>query len=68
MDWLAIQRALASDVPVVLYDRGGLGWSDPGIRPRTAARMAEELHALLAAARIEPPYVLAGHSFGGLIA
>ena len=68
IEWLPIQRALAPDVSVVLYDRGGLGWSDPGPRPRTAARMADELHALLTAARIEPPYVLAGHSFGGLIA
>ena len=68
IDWLAIQRALAPEVPVVLYDRGGIGWSDPGPRPRTAGRMADELHALLTAARIEPPYVLAGHSLGGLIA
>jgi pimeloyl-ACP methyl ester carboxylesterase len=68
IDWLAVQRALAPEVPVVLYDRGGLGWSDPGPRPRTAGRMADELHALLTAARIKPPYVLAGHSLGGLIA
>jgi pimeloyl-ACP methyl ester carboxylesterase len=68
IDWLAIQRALAPGVPVVLYDCGGIGWSDPGPRPRTAARMADELHALLTAARIDPPYVLAGHSLGGLIA
>jgi pimeloyl-ACP methyl ester carboxylesterase len=68
IDWLAVQGALAPEVPVVLYDRGGLGWSDSGPRPRTAARMADELHALLNAAHIEPPYVLAGHSLGGLIA
>jgi pimeloyl-ACP methyl ester carboxylesterase len=68
IDWLAIQRALAPEVPVVLYDRGGLGWSDPVRGARTAARMADELHALLTAARIQPPYVLAGHSLGGLIA
>jgi pimeloyl-ACP methyl ester carboxylesterase len=68
IDWLAVQRALVPDVPVVLYDRGGLGWSDPGPGPRTAGRMADELHALLTAAGIEPPYVLAGHSLGGLIA
>jgi pimeloyl-ACP methyl ester carboxylesterase len=68
IDWLPVQRALAAEMPVVLYDRGGLGWSDPGRRPRTVARMAEELHALLAAAGVEPPYVLAGHSLGGLIA
>jgi pimeloyl-ACP methyl ester carboxylesterase len=68
IDWLPVQRALAPEMPVVLYDRGGLGWSDPGRRPRTVARMAEELHALLTAAGVEPPYVLAGHSLGGLIA
>jgi pimeloyl-ACP methyl ester carboxylesterase len=68
IDWLAIQRALAPEVPVVLYDRGGLGWSDPACGARTAGRMADELHALLVAARIAPPYVLAGHSLGGLIA
>jgi pimeloyl-ACP methyl ester carboxylesterase len=66
--WLAMQRALAPEVPVVLYDRGGPGWSDPARRGRTAGRMADELHALLTAAGIEPPYVLAGHSLGGLIA
>jgi pimeloyl-ACP methyl ester carboxylesterase len=68
IDWLAIQRALAPEMPVVLYDRGGLGWSDPARRARTVGPMADELHALLTAARIEPPYVLAGHSLGGLIA
>ena len=68
IDWLSIQRALVDEVPVVLYDRGGVGWSDAGGRPRTAACMADELHALLTAADIEPPYVLAGHSLGGLIA
>jgi pimeloyl-ACP methyl ester carboxylesterase len=68
IDWLTVQRTLAPDVPVVVYDRGGIGWSDPGPRPRTAGRMADELHALPTAARIEPPYVLAGHSLGGLIA
>jgi pimeloyl-ACP methyl ester carboxylesterase len=67
INWLPIQRALAPDVPVLLYDRGGIGWSDPGPRPQTAAGMAAELHALLTAAHIEPPYVLAGHSLGGLI-
>jgi pimeloyl-ACP methyl ester carboxylesterase len=68
IDWLAVQRALAPEVPMVLYDRGGLGWSDPLPGARTAGRMADELHALLTAARIAPPYALAGHSLGGLIA
>ena len=40
IDWLPVQRALAAEMPVVLYDRGGLGWSDPGRRPRTVTRDA----------------------------
>ena len=68
IDWLSIQRALVGDVPVVLYDRAGVGWSEAGRRSRTVVRMADELHAVLAAAHIDPPYILAGHSLGGLIA
>lgn len=30
IDWLGVQRPLAPEVPVVVYDRGGIGWSDPG--------------------------------------
>ena len=51
---------------VCAYDRAGLGKSDPGPRPRTSERIAAELHQLLERARVPPPYVLAGHSFGGL--
>jgi pimeloyl-ACP methyl ester carboxylesterase len=63
-----VQHALAPEVPVILYDRAGLGWSDPARGPRTAARMASELHELLAAAGAAPPFILAGHSLGGLVA
>lgn len=45
IDGLSVQRALAPGTSIVLYDRGGLGWSDPGRRPRTVAQMAEELRA-----------------------
>jgi pimeloyl-ACP methyl ester carboxylesterase len=51
---------------VLLYDRAGLGRSDPGPEPRTSARMVAELRALLREAGIDPPYVLVGHSLGGL--
>jgi pimeloyl-ACP methyl ester carboxylesterase len=67
-DWPAVQRALARDTTVCVYDRAGVGWSDPPRRRRTGIRMAEELHTLLGAAGISPPYVLVGHSMGGLIA
>ena len=51
---------------MVAYDRGGLGWSDPGPSPRDAGRSAQELHVALERAGIVGPYVLAGHSYGGL--
>lgn len=67
LEWVRVQRALASDVEVCLYDRAGLGWSDAGPWPRTAGAMADELRRLLLAAGAAPPYVLVGHSLGGYI-
>ena len=66
-NWYWVQQALAPHVRVVSYDRAGLGWSDPSPAPRDAGTMAVELHAALHAAGIPGPYVLAGHSFGGLV-
>lgn len=70
LDFLGFYRELAaSGVRVIVYDRAGLGWSKaPAPGRRTHDDMARELHGLLAAAKIAPPYVLAGHSFGGIIA
>ena len=51
---------------VCSYDRAGLGRSDAGPTPRTSERIVVELHALLSRAGVRGPYVLAGHSFGGL--
>lgn len=65
--WRPIADALAADATVVTYDRAGLGHSDPGGRPRTAAVMADELRAALGAAGVAGPYVLVGHSSGGTI-
>jgi pimeloyl-ACP methyl ester carboxylesterase len=66
LSWTDIRRKLAESYRVVTYDRAGLGWSDIGPMPRTAERIVEELHSLLERAAIPPPYVLVGHSFGGL--
>ncbi|HET7106379.1 MAG TPA: alpha/beta hydrolase [Candidatus Acidoferrum sp.] len=66
LSWSELQRALAGSFRVVSYDRAGLGWSELGPMPRTADRMVEELHNLLERAAIPPPYILVGHSFGGL--
>jgi pimeloyl-ACP methyl ester carboxylesterase len=51
---------------VFSYDRAGLGESDRGPKPRTSLQIVRELHLALSGARIPPPYVLVGHSFGGL--
>jgi pimeloyl-ACP methyl ester carboxylesterase len=50
---------------VCSYDRAGYGWSDPGPLPRTSLQIAKELHTLLQTARVPPPYIMVGHSFGG---
>ncbi len=65
LEWIKVQHNLSNDVRVCSYDRAGYGWSDPGPRPRTTARIARELHTLLTEAEIPGPYVLVGHSFGG---
>ena len=64
--WVAIQRALAGVTTVCWYDRAGSGWSEPGPYPRDSASQARDLHALLHAARIAPPYVLVGESSAAL--
>lgn len=51
---------------VCAYDRAGLGKSETGPKPRTSERIVGELRELLVRARVRPPYVLVGHSFGGL--
>ena len=66
LSWSALQAELARTYRVVAYDKAGLGWSDRGPMPRTADRIVEELHLLLERAGIPPPYILVGHSFGGL--
>ncbi|MBV8994163.1 MAG: alpha/beta fold hydrolase, partial [Pseudonocardiales bacterium] len=66
--WRDVQRKLVQYTGVYTYDRAGLGWSDPGPWPRSFPAMADELHQLLIAAAIPPPYVVIGHSIGGIIA
>ncbi len=68
LSWVHVQPAIARITRTCTYDRAGLGWSDPGPLPRTAGRIANELHTLLQRSATPPPYVLVGHSFGGLVA
>jgi pimeloyl-ACP methyl ester carboxylesterase len=66
-NWAWVRNELARDCRVVTYDRAGLGWSEPGTGHLDAASSAAELHTALRAAGAAPPYVLAGHSYGGLV-
>lgn len=64
--WAAVQPDIARTTRVCSYDRAGIMWSEPGAEPRDARRVADELHALLEASAESPPYVMVGHSLGGL--
>jgi pimeloyl-ACP methyl ester carboxylesterase len=70
LDWVRVLRAASAYTTVCAYDRAGLGWSDPprGRGGVTIDGMADDLHALLMAAGVAPPYIVAGHSMGGVIA
>ena len=68
LNWTAIQNELAGFTRVCSYDRASLGWSEAAATPRQASHLVAELHALLIAAQIPGPYILAGHSFGGMLA
>jgi pimeloyl-ACP methyl ester carboxylesterase len=67
LNWRRIQESVAQFTRTAAYDRGGLGWSSPCRTARTPSNIAAELHAMLERGAIKPPYVLVGHSFGGLV-
>jgi pimeloyl-ACP methyl ester carboxylesterase len=66
-EWKAVCDEVAKTTRVCLYNRAGLGTSDPApTRPRTSRDVARDLHTLLVNAKVPGPYVLVGHSLGGL--
>jgi pimeloyl-ACP methyl ester carboxylesterase len=65
-DWIAIQPQVAKFTRACWYDRAGFGWSDPGQRPRTFQAVMNDLHTLLQAGAIPPPYVLVGTNLSGM--
>lgn len=66
LDWYKVQHLLAdNNIKACSYDRAGYGWSQRGPSPRTTDQIVDELHTMLEVAEIPPPYVMAGHSFGG---
>ena len=64
LGWIAPE--VARHTTVCVYDRAGKGWSDAAQTPPDGAQTATDLHTLLERAYVSGPYVLAGHSFGGL--
>ena len=64
LGWIA--PAVARDTRVCVYDRAGRGWSEPADTAQDGAQIATDLHTLLQRGQVPGPYVLAGHSFGGL--
>ena len=68
LSWTYVLPEVAAFARACAFDRAGFGWSDAGPLPRTTGRIVEELRALLASAAVPPPYILVGHSFGGLTA
>lgn len=67
LNWRAVQTEVAKFARVCSYDRAGLGWSDLSDTPCIPPSLARQLRALLDNAGIAAPYILVGHSFGGLI-
>jgi pimeloyl-ACP methyl ester carboxylesterase len=67
VSWALVQPEMARLTRVCSYDRAGFGWSDGAPGPRTVGRIVDELRTLLDRAGEAPPFVLVGHSFGGLV-
>jgi pimeloyl-ACP methyl ester carboxylesterase len=64
--WAVVVPQISKLTRVCVYDRAGLGRSDPAPVPRTSLDIAKDLHELLMRAQIVPPYVFAGQSLGGM--
>jgi pimeloyl-ACP methyl ester carboxylesterase len=67
LSWSGLQPTLAQYTTVCSYDRAGLAWSDSSDTPPTPNALARQLHELLSRAGLRGPFVLVGHSFGGLV-
>ena len=66
-NWIKVQESVSEFAHTVSYDRLGLGWSTAAVSERIPSEVVKELRAMLQAAGIAPPYLLVGHSFGGLV-
>ena len=64
--WALVQPRVATLTRACSYDRAGFGFSDPSPKPSTGANAVADLRRLLSALQVKPPYVLVGHSLGGM--
>jgi pimeloyl-ACP methyl ester carboxylesterase len=64
-NWFRVQPVVAMHTRACVFDRAGLGFSDPAKRPNTSENVVEDLHKLLVGAGVKPPYVMVGNSLGG---
>lgn len=67
LSWALVTKQAAAFTTVVTYDRAGFGWSDPASHHSTALDAARDLALLLNKTEMPGPFLLVGHSFGGLI-
>ncbi len=67
LDWSLVQPEVAAFTRACAYDRAGYAWSDPGPMPRDDVSIVKDLEHLLGNGSVAAPYVLVGHSLGGLI-
>jgi pimeloyl-ACP methyl ester carboxylesterase len=66
--WRKVAPEVAKSAHVLSYSRAGHGGSDPRPEPRSIMESSRELDQLVAAAKLKPPFILVGHSYGGLLA
>jgi pimeloyl-ACP methyl ester carboxylesterase len=66
IEWALVQPAVSAFTRICTYDRAGFAWSDRGPEDNTVEETMDDLHHLLAVAHVPGPYVLVGHSIGGM--
>ncbi|NMO96606.1 alpha/beta fold hydrolase [Paenibacillus lemnae] len=67
LDWSLVQPELSKHTQVLSYDRAGFGWSTTPMEKPTCRQYVEDLRLLLSELRLKPPYILVGHSYGGMM-
>lgn len=68
LDYYELQQKVSDKSSAFIYDRMGIGYSSNCILPRTSLAVTEELHELLEKAQLPKPFILVGHSLGGMYA